>query len=40
MVWLFWGTVSGDVRWSGCCGVRTVEMLGGLVVVECGQWRC
>ena len=26
------------VRWAGCCGVWTVEMLGGLVVVGCGAW--
>ena len=40
MVWLFWGVDSGDVRWSGCFGVWTVEMLGGLVVLGCGQWIC
>ena len=33
MVWLFWGVDSGDVVW-------TVEMLGGLVVLGCGQWSC
>ena len=26
--------------WSGCCEVWTVEMLGGLVVLGCGQWIC
>ena len=38
MVWLLWSADSGDVRWSGCSGVCTVEMLGGLVVVGCGAW--
>ena len=32
MVWLLCGVDSGDVVW-------TVEMLGSLVVVRCGQWR-
>ena len=39
MVWLFWGVDSGVVRWSDCCGVWTVEILGGLVFLRCGQWR-
>ena len=33
MVWLLWSVDSGDIRWSGCCVMWTVEILGGLVVV-------
>ena len=38
MVWLLCDVDSGVVRWSGCCGMWTMEWLGGLVVVGCGAW--